>query len=103
MKPKRALSNRPEVQMSPNRLTRRLSHVEALALWRRWHDEGRADARDRLVFAFLPMVRLIVFRKARELPARCEVDDLVSSGIEAMIRALGRFDPERGVPLEQFI
>jgi RNA polymerase sigma factor FliA len=43
-----------------------------------------------------------VYRKVRELPAWCEVDDLLSCGLEALIASVDRFDPERGATFEQY-
>jgi RNA polymerase sigma factor for flagellar operon FliA len=48
------------------------------------------------------MVKYIVYRKVRELPAQCEVDDFISCGLEALIRSIDRYDPEKGATLEQF-
>jgi RNA polymerase sigma factor for flagellar operon FliA len=72
-------------------------------LWKKYRATGDRDLRDRLVLAYVPLVRHIVYRKARELPAWCEVDDLISSGIEGLIGALDRYDPSKGAPLEQFV
>ena len=76
---------------------------DTAALWRRYRATGDPQLRDRLVLAYVPLVRHIVYRKARELPAWCEVDDLISTGIEGLIGALDRYDPEKGAPLEQFV
>ena len=48
------------------------------------------------------MVKYIVYKKAREIPARCEVEDFISCGLEALIRSIDRYDPEKGATLEQF-
>jgi RNA polymerase sigma factor for flagellar operon FliA len=48
------------------------------------------------------MVKYIVYRKIREMPARCEVDDFISCGLEALIKSIDRYDPEKGATLEQF-
>ncbi|MGC9221305.1 MAG: sigma-70 family RNA polymerase sigma factor, partial [Solirubrobacteraceae bacterium] len=48
------------------------------------------------------MVKYIVYRKVREIPARCEVEDFVSCGIEALMRSIDRYDPAKGATLEQF-
>ena len=58
--------------------------------------------RDRLVMTYAPLVKYIVFKKVRELPARCEVDDFISCGLEALIASLDRYDPAKGATLEQF-
>ena len=59
--------------------------------------------RDRLVLAHAPMVKWIAFRKVRELPAWCDMDDFISAGVEAILRSLDRFDPSKGATLEQFL
>src|SRR5256886_9984798 len=81
---------------------RRLSPEDALALWRKYKQTGDQRVRDRLVLTFAPMVKYIVYRKVREIPARCEVEDFISCGLEALIRSIDRYDPEKGGTLEQF-
>jgi RNA polymerase sigma factor FliA len=82
--------------------TGRLSAQETLALWQQYKDTGDARVRDRLVLTFAPMVKYIVYKKVREIPARCEVDDFISCGLEALIRSIDRYDPAKGATLEQF-
>ncbi|MGH2857394.1 MAG: sigma-70 family RNA polymerase sigma factor [Solirubrobacteraceae bacterium] len=80
----------------------RPSPDEMLALWREYTRTGDRRLRDRLVLTFAPMVKYIVYRKIREMPARCEVDDFISAGLEALIRSIDRYDPDKGATLEQF-
>ena len=80
----------------------RLSARETLRLWQQYKETGDARVRDRLVLTFAPMVKYIVYKKVREIPARCEVDDFISCGLEALIRSIDRYDPEKGATLEQF-
>src|SRR5579871_6376102 len=80
----------------------RLSAQETLALWQAYKESGDPKLRDRLVLTFAPMVKYIVYRKVREIPARCEVEDFISCGLEALIRSIDRYDPEKGATLEQF-
>src|ERR1700757_4615565 len=80
----------------------RLSAQETLELWRSYKASGDARVRDRLVLTLAPMVKYIVYRKIREIPARCEVEDFISCGLEALIRSIDRYDPTRGATLEQF-
>jgi RNA polymerase sigma factor for flagellar operon FliA len=81
---------------------RRLSPEDALDLWREYRASGDTRVRDRLVLTFAPLVKYIVYRKVREIPARCDVEDFISCGLEALIRALDRYDPEKGATIEQF-
>jgi RNA polymerase sigma factor for flagellar operon FliA len=80
----------------------RLSADQTLDLWRDYQRTGDPRLRDRLVLTFAPMVKYIVYRKIREMPARCEVDDFISCGLEALIKSIDRYDPEKGATLEQF-
>jgi len=80
----------------------RMSAQETLALWQEYKQSGDSRVRDRLVLTFAPMVKYIVYKKAREIPARCEVEDFISCGLEALIRSIDRYDPSKGATLEQF-
>src|ERR1700686_4349362 len=80
----------------------RASASEVLSLWLRYQRTGDSRLPDRLVFIFMPMVRYIVYRKVREVPAQCEVEDFISCGLEALIRSIDRYDPAKGATLEQF-
>ena len=80
----------------------RLSAEQTLSLWQSYKQSGDPRLRDRLVLTFAPMVKYIVYKKVREIPARCEVDDFISCGLEALIKSIDRYDPEKGATLEQF-
>ena len=71
-------------------------------LWREYHESGDPRVRDRLVLSLAPMVKYIVYRKVREIPARYEVEDFISCGLEALLRSIERYDPAHGTTLEQF-
>ncbi|HET9074868.1 MAG TPA: FliA/WhiG family RNA polymerase sigma factor [Solirubrobacteraceae bacterium] len=71
-------------------------------LWEQYHATNDKRVRDRLVLSLAPMVKYIVYRKVREIPARCEVEDFISCGLEALMRSIDRYDPSRGATLEQF-
>ena len=80
----------------------RLTSSEAEGLWRNWKERRDSRSRDQLVLAYAPMVRYIATRKVRELPAHCELDDLASSGLVALMEAIDRFDPAKGASFEQY-
>ena len=81
---------------------RRLSPAEAETLWRTWRERGDGSCRERLILSYAPMVRYIALRKLRELPAHCELDDLASAGLVALMEAVDRFDPAKGASFEQY-
>jgi RNA polymerase sigma-B factor len=75
------------VSLSPNQL-------EENELLRAYHERGDLTARDRLVQANLPLARAI----ARRYAGRGEqLDDLVQVASIGLIKAIDRFDLERGV------
>ena len=58
--------------------------------------------RDRLILTLAPLVKFIVYRKVREMPAHAEAEDYISAGLEALIQSIDRFDPDKGATLEQY-
>jgi RNA polymerase sigma factor FliA len=72
-------------------------------LWQRYRKTNDMSLRNRLVLTYVPLVKHIVYKKLRELPPSCEVDDLISCGIESLIKALDRYDPGKGASLEPFL
>jgi RNA polymerase sigma factor FliA len=76
--------------------------AEVLATWREYRRTEDRELRDRLIFMFMPMVRFIVYRKVREVPAQCDVEDFLSCGLEALIKSIERYDPDKGASLEQY-
>jgi RNA polymerase sigma factor for flagellar operon FliA len=95
-----ALSTRPD-------RAGRISQRQALALWESYRNaedlREHERLRNRLVMTFAPLVKYLVFKKIREVPVHLDVDDFISAGLEGMIKALDRYDPERGATLEQFL
>jgi RNA polymerase sigma factor for flagellar operon FliA len=87
---------------APIGTSQRLTPSEAEALWRTWKTRRDTRSRDRLVLAYAPMVRYIASRKLRELPAHCDVDDLESAGLVALLETIDRFDPAKGASFEQY-
>ena len=73
-----------------------------LELWKQYKTTGDARLRDRLVLTLAPMVKYVVYRKIREMPAHCEVDDFLSCGLEALIKSIDRYDADKAATLEQF-
>ncbi len=81
---------------------KRLTPDEAEALWRAWRNGRDGGSRNKLILSYAPMVKYLASRKARALPAHCELDDLISCGLMALIAAIERFDPVKGATFEQY-
>jgi RNA polymerase sigma-B factor len=68
-------------------------------LLRRYHERGDLEARERLIEQYLPLVRSL----ARRYSYRGEqLEDLVQVGCIGLIKAIDRFDVERGVELTTY-
>ncbi|MGD0454431.1 MAG: sigma factor, partial [Solirubrobacteraceae bacterium] len=80
----------------------RPSPAEVLSTWQEYRRSGELQLRDRLIFMFMPMVRHVVYRKVRAVPAHCDVEDFLSCGLEALIHSIERYDPDKGASLEQY-
>jgi RNA polymerase sigma factor FliA len=78
------------------------SSDQTAELWSAYRNSGDARLRDRLVLTLSPLVKHIVYHRIAEIPARRGVEDLISCGLAALMRALDEFDPASGAGLEQF-
>jgi len=68
-------------------------------LLRRYHHDGDIEARERLIEQYLPLVRSL----ARRYSYRGEqLEDLVQVGCIGLIKAIDRFDVDRGVELTTY-
>jgi RNA polymerase sigma-B factor len=67
-------------------------------LFARYREHGDRHARDELVARFLPLARHL----ARRYYAAAERDDLDQVAALGLVKAIGRFDPERGIGFTSF-
>jgi RNA polymerase sigma-B factor len=73
--------------------------VDDRVLLRRYHEEGDLEARDQLIEQYMSLVRAL----ARRYAYRGEqLEDLVQIGAIGLIKAVDRFDVERGVELTTY-
>ncbi len=82
-----------EVQTRPDELT---------SLWDEFKRSASADARERLILHYAPLVKYVASRVATGLPASVEQADLVSYGMFGLIDALEKFEPARGNKFETY-
>ena len=76
-----------------------MTSVDDRALLRRYHVEGDLAAREQLIEQYMSLVRSL----ARRYSYRGEqLDDLVQIGAIGLIKAIDRFDVERGVELTTY-
>lgn len=77
-----------------------MSGVESL--WREFKETGSKIAKDKLLVEYAHLVKYITNRLAINLPKSVNRDDLTSSGILGLIRAVETFEPDRGFKFETF-
>ena len=68
-------------------------------LLRRYHDQGDVEAREQLIEQHLPLVRSLARRYANRGE---QLEDLVQVGSIGLIKAIDRFDVDRGVELTTY-
>jgi RNA polymerase sigma-B factor len=68
-------------------------------LLRRYHEDGEVSARDELVERFLPLARQLARRYQR---GNEPLDDLVQVASIGLVKAVDRFDPERGTAFSSY-
>jgi RNA polymerase sigma-B factor len=68
-------------------------------LLRRYHGQGEVAARDELVERFLPLARQLARRYQR---GNEPLDDLVQVASIGLVKAVDRFDPERGTAFSSY-
>jgi len=69
--------------------------------WRRFR-AGELDCRNKLVEAYLPLVKVVAERMHARLVEQVDIDDLHSSGILGLLDAVNAYDPDRGVKFETY-
>lgn len=76
--------------------------AELEELWAAFKGKGDRGARSTLIERYWPLVRYVAKNVALALPSQVSLDDLQSYGVEGLIRAVDRFDPDRGVRFSTF-
>ncbi len=71
-------------------------------IWRRFKATGNQALRNRLMEAYLPIVKYNAERICARLPNEVENDDLVSAGVFGLVAAIDSFDLGRGVKFETY-
>jgi RNA polymerase sigma factor for flagellar operon FliA len=71
-------------------------------LWREYKQHLTAEARERLILHYAPLVKFVAGRVASGLPPSVDQADLVSYGIFGLIDAIEKFDPSRGFKFETY-
>src|SRR3984893_15902317 len=76
-----------------------MGSVESRELFRRWRRHGDRRARDELIERFLPLARKLA---RRYVPSSEPYEDLVQVASLGLVKAVERFDPDRGFAFTSF-
>lgn len=71
-------------------------------LWKKYLTKKEIKLRDLLIEHYLYLVRSVVGRMIVVFPSYIKIDDLYSSGITGLIKAIEKFDPKRKVKFESY-
>ena len=71
-------------------------------LWKRFEDKRKPEIRDELIIQYLHLVKFVVGRVAAGLPGYIKLDDLYSSGVTGLIRAVEKFDVSKNNKFETY-
>lgn len=71
-------------------------------LWKEYRETGSKVAKDKLLVEYAHLVKYIANRIAVNIPGSTDKNDLISSGIMGLIKAVETFEPERGFKFETY-
>ncbi|MGE5620306.1 MAG: FliA/WhiG family RNA polymerase sigma factor [Sphingomonadaceae bacterium] len=71
-------------------------------LWQAHCGRGDRAAREAIILKYAPLVKYVAGRLSIALPPVLDMDDVLSSGMVGLIRAVEHYDPGRGVPFENY-
>jgi len=71
-------------------------------LWREFKSSGSKIAKDKLLVEYAHLVKFVANRLAINLPPSVDRNDLISSGVLGLIKAVETFDLERGFKFETY-
>lgn len=75
---------------------------ELALIWQEFKSHGSAEARDKLILHYAPVVKFVAARVSRGLPPSVDQADLISYGIFGLIDAINKFEPGRSIKFETY-
>lgn len=71
-------------------------------LWKRYAATKQAEYRDELIVLYLHLVKISVGKLATTMPTYVKLDDLYSSGVTGLIKAVEKFEPTKNIKFETY-
>lgn len=79
-----------------------VSDVDPDKLWADYKETHSAEAREKVILHYAPLVKYVAGRVSTGLPPSVEFGDLVSYGVFGLLDAIEKFDPGRGIKFETY-
>lgn len=70
--------------------------------WIEYKEKGSEELRDLLIVNYLTLVKYVVGRVASGLPAHVDTDDMYSTGVMGLIKAVEKYDPTKNNKFETY-
>ncbi|AAP05175.1 FliA/WhiG family RNA polymerase sigma factor [Chlamydia caviae] len=71
-------------------------------IWELYWETQEIEYRDTLIDFYLHLVKCVVHRLISGMPSHVKTEDLYASGVEGLVRAVERFDPEKSRRFEGY-
>lgn len=81
---------------------RQMSETELQATWMAYWTDHDAEARQRLILQYLPLVKYVVGGIVPALPKHLITDEILSAGVVGLMDAIEKFDPCSGAKFETY-
>ena len=75
-------------------MSKKLEDQEVKLLWQEFKSSGCQQVRERLIVNYLPLVKYVVGKTASKLPSHVKAEDMYSTGVIGLIKAIEKYNPE---------
>ena len=76
--------------------------VDPDLLWAEYKQSHSAEAREKVILHYAPLVKYVAGRVSTGLPPSVEFGDMVSYGVFGLLDAIEKYDPDRGIKFETY-
>lgn len=93
----------PVVSQTPREVKEDLKQLDNDELIRRYKETGDNELKWELVLRFEDQIRRVALRTCGLYSSFSQLDDVIHEGVLALLSAVDRFDPSKGVKLETYV
>ncbi|MCH9609434.1 MAG: RNA polymerase sigma-D factor [Chlamydiales bacterium] len=79
-----------------------MAEIALEELWKKYRSTLKTEYRDELIVHHLHLVKFVVGRIGSTYPSHVKIDDLYSSGVTGLIKAIEKYDPDRRVKFASY-